>query len=346
MAATKSKFIPSAPTAIFLFVVYCLVWFFLPPSYNEHSYLASIIDKHAALDRAKSPKIVFVGGSNLALGLNSERLHAATGRDVVNMGVSRLFGLRYCLEEVKETVQPGDTIVIVPEYENFYGEMNGSAHLMNVPLLLPRASKWVWQSYATSPDRLKALATDVSGVLTFKWNWWKKHALAFIEHPQVPVSLAGCVNPAEPEHFVRENFTTSGDFIGHLNATPPENKYFKLCDGLGNKIDPEAALVLNQFNDFARGRGADVLLLPAPLPRGVYKHNKARVDAVYDFCLHHLNFPVLAPPDRYTFANRNFFNSLYHLNADARTERTELVLQDLESHAQTAATVKPGSMGL
>jgi hypothetical protein len=344
--AISHKLFPTAPAALFFFAAYCFVWFFLPPCYNDHSFVASIIDKHKALERAHSPKIVFVGGSNLALGLDSAQVQKATGEDVVNMGVSRLFGLRYCLEEIKDSIQPNDTIVIVPEYENFYGEMNGSAYLMNVGLLMPRAIPWIWRAYATSPERINALATDVVGVLNYKWTWWRQHANQYLNKPGAAPTVASLYNPSEPPNFSRKNFTADGDFTGHLATPPPSYKYFKLCDGLKNKIDPETARVLNDFNVFAKAHGAQVVMLPPPLPKQVYLAHKKQVDDVYVFCRQSLTFPVLSPPDRYVFASKYFFNSLYHLCGTAREQRTALILQDLETHAQTASKTKSGSLRL
>ncbi len=345
IAAEKRKF-PTAPVAIAFFAVYCFAWLFAPPCYNGHSYLASIIDKHNALEKAHSPKIVFVGGSNLALGLDSAALSKATGEDVVNMGVSRLFGLRYCLEEVKDFIHPDDTIVVVPEYENFYGEMNGSSHLMNVPLMMPQAIPWVWRAYATSPKRIGDLGSDLVGVLTFKWSWWRKHSLEYLKHPNCPLSAKNLFNPAEPDNFTRENFTASGDFVGHLNAKPPALKYFKFCDGLSANLDPSPAGVLNSFASFARTHGARVVLMPPPLPRQVYREHKKEVESVYQFCLQNLDFPVIAAPERYLFASKDFYNSLYHLNGAGRERRTDLVLQDLESHAQVASRAHPEPLRL
>jgi hypothetical protein len=333
--------VSSSLAALALFALYCFAWLYLPPGYDQNSFLASIIDKHRALDQAGSPKIVFVGGSNLALGLDSDAVQKATGRPVVNMGVSRLFGLRYCLEEVKDSIHAGDVIVIAPEFENFFGDMNGSSYLMNVAILMPRAIPWIVGAYSSSPERAWELGSHVSGVLNFKWNWWRKHCGEFAANPHaVPL-----FNLGEAPGFSRQNFTRNGDFVGHLARKPPEWKYMQLCQDCGTgRIDPESVRVLNAFYQFARSRDVCVVLLPPPLPKYVYRDNKKAIDGLYEFCKENLDFPILGRPDRYLFTYDCFYNSLYHLRAQARQQRTAMILEDLSEQAETASLIKPSSL--
>lgn len=321
--------------AIAIFVAYCYVTLLLPPCYNRESYLAGIIDKHRILEKAHSPKIVFVGGSNLALGLDSATVRKEMGMDVVNMGLSRLFGLRYSLEEIKDSLNPSDVVVIVPEYENFYGEMNGSAYLMNVPMLLPKSLVWIWRSYDDSPQRMGELGWQFYQSLNFKWTWWRKLATEVAMGHFFNQYLAA-VNPSEPFKLARHDFTNQGDFVGHLKLPPPDRKYFQLLANLKRTIDPNACKVINDFEQYAKARRVTVVFLPPPLPQPLYEENKALLTELYAYWQQHLDVPVLASPDRYTFPKEGFFNSLYHLNKDTRTARTAMVVQDLKEHFSVA----------
>lgn len=345
-SVTSKKYIAAAPVAFLLFAAYCLCWFYLPPAFNSSGYLASIIDKHRALDRARSPKIVFVGGSNLAYGLDSDAVSAALGRDVVNMGVSRLFGLRYCLEEVKDSLHQGDMVVIVPEYENFYGELNGSSHLMAVPTLLPAAAVWVLRSYATSPGRIVQLCTDIEGVLNFKWNWWRQHLYAFLQNPTTyAVGSVPLYNMGDPKGCERRNFTARGDLIGHLDQPPPSVKYMKMfADCRLKSVDPEAIRVMNEFAGSEARKGVATVLIPPPVPRPVYEEHRAQIDQAIACCKRRLVFPVLAEAGRYTFAEPNFFNGLYHLHGTARDARTAMVVRDLSNSSIAAVRTVPEQM--
>ncbi|MGH2507995.1 MAG: hypothetical protein ACRDHZ_11415, partial [Ktedonobacteraceae bacterium] len=304
-----------------------------PPLADRRGYEASIIDKHRILDRACSPKIVLVGGSNLAFGVDSERLQAATGLDVVNMGVNRYFGLRYCLEEVKDSIKPGDIIVIAAEYENFYGGMYGSAHLMNVPLMYPRSIPWLLRAYASEPLRACDLGLHLYGVVAGKANEWRRNTSQSIAE--------ALPNPAKRRgfgywaNFDRAHFTKYGDFIGHVWQTPPKHKDLRfLADG--QHLDWESFTIINRFNDFAMKKGATVVLLPPPLAESAYIAHRDTMHKLYQLWKENLNVIVASPPERYVFADSCFFNNVYHLFGNSREMRTTFLIQDLQAPIKAA----------
>ena len=61
---------------------------------HETGYLAASVDKHHLLVHQPSPRIVFVGGSNLAFGLDSGAIERSLGYHPVNMGLN--LGLAAC----------------------------------------------------------------------------------------------------------------------------------------------------------------------------------------------------------------------------------------------------------
>jgi hypothetical protein len=326
------------PIAILLFAIfYVMCWFFMPPLADRRGYEASIIDKHRILDQAQSPKIVMVGGSNLAFGVDSQRLHEATGLDVVNMGVNRYFGIRYCLEEVKDSIKPGDIIVIVPEYENFYGDMYGSAHLMNVPVMYPRSIPWLLRAYALEPLRFGDLGLHLYGVVAGKATEWRRNTSQSIAE-MLP-------NPAKPRgfgywpNFDRAHFTKYGDFIGHVWQVPPKHKDLRfLADG--QTFDNESLTIIKQFNEYATRKGAAVVLLPPPLAQCAYNPHRADLAQLYQLWKEKLNLTIAAPPERYVFADSCFFNNVYHLYGQSREKRTTMMIQDLAAPVRTAIATK------
>ena len=101
-----------------------LWWVYQP---DASGYLASSIDKHALLERAGSPRLILVGGSNVAFGFDSQLLEQRLGLNPVNMGLHASVGMRFMLQEVQPYLRPGDVVVVSPEYEQFatYSVNNG-----------------------------------------------------------------------------------------------------------------------------------------------------------------------------------------------------------------------------
>jgi hypothetical protein len=91
----------------------------------QGDYMYALIDKFDKLKTEKSPKIVLVGGSSLAFGMDSETLSKYYGKPVVNMGLHAGIGLRFFLEGIKPYIKKNDMIIIVPEYSHFYNTYLG-----------------------------------------------------------------------------------------------------------------------------------------------------------------------------------------------------------------------------
>jgi len=86
---------------------------------SKHYYQGSLI-KSKLLEQTHSPRIIIVGGSNIAWGIDSELIENAFQRPTINAGLDVHIGIMPLLE-VREHLEPGDIIVISLEYYNFAG---------------------------------------------------------------------------------------------------------------------------------------------------------------------------------------------------------------------------------
>lgn len=77
-----------------------------------YSYNAAIIDKAERLKAINEPKIVLVGNSNLAFGINSEEIEKAFGMPVVNLGLNAELGNPFLEEMAKLNVNEGDIYIL------------------------------------------------------------------------------------------------------------------------------------------------------------------------------------------------------------------------------------------
>ena len=69
------------------------------------------------LKNTDKPKIVVVGGSSVAFGLDSELLAEHTGYEVVNFGLYATLGTRVMLDLSKDHINEGDIVVVAPELD-------------------------------------------------------------------------------------------------------------------------------------------------------------------------------------------------------------------------------------
>ncbi|KAA6307943.1 hypothetical protein EZS27_040384 [termite gut metagenome] len=89
----------SLPVGLFLSISISILWF-LPYNNPDNYYLA--YNKKCDLLRqgTSNLRIIFVGGSNLAFGIDSKMITDSLHIDVINYGLSAGIGLKYMIDDV------------------------------------------------------------------------------------------------------------------------------------------------------------------------------------------------------------------------------------------------------
>lgn len=275
-----------------------------------NSYIASVIDKQKRLETTSSPKIIFVGGSNLVMGLDSPQIEQALGLPVVNMGVNAGFGLRFMLNQVKPNLRQGDTVVIVPEYEQFYGHLNGSTTLIEALTIFPQAV-----AFLDSPEQYAMIAGEfpvfAQGMLT---------------------NLIGNLRPREGFVATRQSFNSHGDIIAHLDVPPPiDVTNHTLLTDKEHAINDEAIQVLNQFDGYTKRVGARGFVIFPAIPEKQARDSRGQIEDVYSRLQKQSSIPILGTPADYIFPVNYFFDTVYHLNRQGREARTQKIIRALKS---------------
>jgi len=300
---------------------------------DENSFLAAVIDKHARLKQLHEPKIIFIGGSNLAFSLDSEMIECRTRCPVVNMAIHAGLGLRYMIEEVRPYVNSGDIVVVVPEYEHFYGNLNGDSQVWHVLALFPEAFR-----YMISPGQLWTLATTLPQSLGEGWQRLMLHfAPAAIHRIIFPAWPSRCVGG---DFFTRAAFNRYGDHIGHLGCPPAQvlaletNGYNRmirsqrLADASMDTgfLDKSAFALLAEFANYVSARNARMVLTwPCLAPR-LAKIYRLKIRAIQDLLQNYPEIEVWGTPKDAIVPDDDLYDTSYHLNAKGRLRRAELLL--------------------
>lgn len=91
----------------------------------DYDFDSALADKYMRLKHTEGNRIILVGGSNLAFGMNSALLEERfEGYSVVNLGTSRHYGILPLFDLLLANVRRGDVVVFCPEY---YKEMFAAA---------------------------------------------------------------------------------------------------------------------------------------------------------------------------------------------------------------------------
>lgn len=287
--------------------------------------LGLLRDKHRILEAPRTPKIVFIGGSNLLFGLDGGMVERELHRPVAIMGLCLMLPIQYLFEEVKDSVNPGDLIVLAPEYANLSSEYSAPAAVNNVLDIYPQAFWWIVRSGCVSLDQMPTFIGHLRALGLQKLDYASRHLAQIAQHrcrwthgkmyPGLEV-----INP--------ENMDRYGGLTWHLrqkNDGNPSTYTFRTANHIG---DAEAKSI-NSFDAFCKSRGAKFVIIPVPTYEGHYKKERPKVENLLKESAEKLTAKWVAEPARYVFPKRMIFNEQYHLNKTGRPVRTQMVIDDL-----------------
>lgn len=335
-----SKSVPSQPkfkktakrqsTAIWALSFYALSWVAVLwsgvclPGLEDPMCFGLLAKKHEILDNSPSPKVVFVGGSNLLFGIDGIAMEKGLHRPVVNMGLCIMFPLPYLLEEVKDNVRKGDLIVLSPEYADFSDEYASNIAVADILDIYPRAIWWILRSNCLNQEQLQTLFGHVRSLGLKKLDYASRHMAQIVQHR---CKWTHAKYDPNLEVMNTKNMDRCGGLTWHLkqkNDNRPSDVLFLVSQHLGTS----QARVLNDFGDYCASRGARFVMIPPSVSTKQYGQLKGKVESIIRECKS-LKVPLIASPERYTFPVTMIFNNQYHLNKTGRALRTQRMIEDL-----------------
>ena len=281
---------------------------------NNSNYLAAIIDKINALEEAPSGKIILIGGSNLAFGVNSEEIQLSTNRHVVNLGLHAGTGLNITFKLVDKHLQKGDIVLCSPEYEYFYKDrFYGDSYLIDTIYYIPEQASLlldVHQIYSIIENNI------------YRNNNVRKRLFdKYIFHSYN--------NKFIKDVYFREGFNKYGDVVSHLDKP---NREFKMPKKAGN-YDEFFIDKLIEYKKHVESKGAKFVFAYPCISKSQYDFDKIRVNSIHKLLIKS-NISKNISPNDFVFDDNCFFDTNYHLNAICRERRTEVLVNLLKTNSQ------------
>ena len=288
------------------------IFFFIQPDIN-HYFQGSML-KINLLEITPSPRIIVIGGSNVAFGIDSELMELAFGVPVINDGLHGGLGVAP-LRELREYVKEGDIIIISLEYTNFVGknQMNGDPGVL---------SDWI----EFSPKRI--------GYLESPWKEATSLYAIMLQRKvnrEINLKLVGSGMEEIRGIFTGNHFNANGDFIGHLNDKPTKPKDIPSNGYAVRPLYDDIFIVLEDFNQYAKAKGATVYF-EAQSSRQSNCDNTGieHMTGFFDKFREKTSIPVLTSMDQLCLPDKYFFDTPFHLNAKGRKLRTERLIENLQ----------------
>lgn len=297
------------------------IYWFVPESGD---YARAVVIKHERLTSIEGEKVVLVGGSNLAYGIDSPLIEGATSCPVVNMGMNGYFGVRYMLEEVRPHVNAGDTIVIALETDSFFKPVEGtSSNLLLVVKELPEAFGYLtWQQqlglagampYVAQQKLLRLIRSAAFGL--------RDALLGPDEDPPGRSDLMIAIESAD-------GFTADGDLVSHLDVDWQMSR--DQGEPANTPIDPGLIPLLQQYQSEMAARGVRIMISYTPLERAFYERYREGLDGV-EQAMRDAGLNVVSSARDYVYDESFFFDTVFHLNADGRALRSARLAADINA---------------
>lgn len=315
--------------------------YFVP---DGNDYALATVLKHKRLAQYDTRKIVLIGGSNLAFGIDSTMIQRATGCPVVNMGMNGYLGVRYMLEEVKAELNPSDIVILAFEWDNFYKSVDGTAPDL---LAMAKANPTAF-TYMSFKQILRVIAA-IPSVAQQKTMRLLTETIVLVKN-HVTGSTDDSVSKLSRTIEKIESlagFTPEGDLVSHLGVAWP----YRREDGIipkGAQIESRMISLMHDFSLEMSNRDVAVMVSYTPVIREFHDRHQNNLSEVHK--LISATPPLVAPrpPSEFVFDEAYFFDTVYHLNAEGRPLRTQKLIQDLKTqwhgraHCPQAAATTAG----
>lgn len=308
MSAIKKFYLMLITILLFIFIISGSA--LLIPA-DKYSYNREYLDKIELLKNEKGPRLILVGGSNVACGIDSYLIeeNLEFKYNVINVGLHAGLGFLEMLKDVEEYVQPGDIVIAMPEYSHFYGDIAyGDSTFWDIVSIRGIKSS---QNFEYFGIRVKSLGEYIISK--------GKGVLKRIIKPTDEILT----------NFAYDNryFNEKGDFTGHYNF-----ESFNYISPLiiSGDINENTIELITALNENIVQKDANIIYLPPVLQQSSADLSKNQIEKLYE-TLKGYSFNFEVEPVTYFYSDDLFFDTPYHLNKEGVNLRSLQVVQDINN---------------
>ena len=291
------------------------------PSVYYHTFLGELSPKFDRLNAVDSPKVVVVGGSSVAFGLDSALLSENVGLPVVNFGLYATLGTKIMLDLSKSNIGEGDIVVLAPEMDA-------------QTLSLYFNAEAAWQGLDGEMGMLRYIGrddwSDMAGGL---WNFVAA---------KTKYTFEGALNPAGV--YNRDSFNEYGDiaYARPYNTMLLGYDPTKIIDLKGDLFDEAFIDYVNDYVVWCEKQGAKVYFSFCPMNKESISATTTEdsLIAFYRFLDEKLSCDVISNVNDYIIDADYFYDSNFHLNDAGVVVRTAQLARDINRARGISTQVK------
>ena len=285
------------------------------PSYYQEAYYAELGEMYDRLYETEGKKLVIVGGSNVAFGLNGEMLEellAANGQHytVCPFGLYAAVGTSAMLDLSADALGEGDLVVLAVEP----GSQTMSTYF---------GATAFWKCAEEAPQMLLKIGGTKASALVGN----------YVPYLQERISIYVEGNPPVAEGvYARSSFNDRCDLIFERPGNIMSVGY-----DTGTSIDLSTVTIaadfakqVNAYCAKAEANGARVVMSFSPMNRSAMRnHTEETVNDFFNLCNETFACPIISDPHDYILPSGWFYDTNFHMNDAGTTLRSYRLAEDL-----------------
>lgn len=310
------RFIRNLICFVLILSVVCLALtaldIFVVKNQYDESYTAAINDKLNRLQTLDSPKIIILGDSNLAFGINSGMIEEALGMPVVNMGLHGGISDAYYEELVKPHIKEGDLVVIAP----YVYEDTSVFPDKGLALTMLEKNPLLWEPVSTQSKWDLALAYPYYAYSCLaKWITFSGNEPVNSSYSRDAFNVYGDVTNKPAEYGIAPEVLFGSD--GVIKIPPYNQSSFDRINGLW---------------DYTTSIGAELVLAAYPVADCEFRPDVEAYERFEAVLRENLNCPLISKFEDYFIDPKYFYDTILHLTREGADIRTEQLILDLENY--------------
>jgi len=293
-----------------LLILSVIAVFIVPPQY-KNTFLAELSEKYTRLKSIDEPKIILVGGSNLAFGLDSRDLEKETGLPVVNFGLYASLGTKAMMDLSKSSIHKGDIVVLCPELDA-------------QTLSLYYNGETMWQALDCNYSMLLDVGFANYGKLLGSFPAFASEKFKFYRSGKTP-------NPKGV--YQKSSFNKYGDIVykRKYNNMMLEYDPTHMITLTPSIVDEKFVAYVNQYASLVRRHGAKIYFSFPPMDKAALEKNTTdkTILSFYQYLGEKLNVEIISNINGYLLDSGYFYDTNFHLNDTGVKVRTSLLAEDV-----------------
>ena len=272
---------------------------FLAPSRFDETFLGEFENKVDRLYETEGEKIVFIGGSSLAFGLDAKLLSETLGKPVINFGLYATLGTKVMMDYARDAIGEGDIIVIAPEMNAQTWSLYFNAEAM-------------WQALDGNFHDLRHLSKDdYSAMLGGFWKFAASKAKYFTQDINIDGMGIYRASAFDDYGFIVNH--RDKDYNTMIGGANPD----MVIDFNTDIISQEFIDYVNEFTAYAKEKGAKVYLGSCPMNELALAPDLTLedIESYVAYLNEVFDCDVLGDPNNAIYTSGYFFDSNFHLNS-------------------------------